>query len=303
MINQKLKELLQCPSCRSRKLTFSEAQIKCAQCSATFEISDGIPDMLVKNTTVGEESEIHRAFQTTFNYIDHYQKDAFEFDYYQERPGATGHNERRLREFISRHVPKEKGFILDVGCGNAWVAEYFCKKDYTVLSFDISQKNTHDAVKNYPSENHVAVVGDVFSLPFQPEKFDCIIASEVIEHVTVPAKFTETLFRALKPGGKLIVTTPYKEKIIYTLCVHCNRPTPRSAHLHSFDEQKILSLYNGDDVKKVEFFKFGNKALAYLRTHILLSMFGFRVWRLVDKFANRLYNKPLNILVKWEKQS
>lgn len=35
-----------------------------------------------------------------FNYIDHYKKDAEEFDYFGERSGATAHDERRVREYI-----------------------------------------------------------------------------------------------------------------------------------------------------------------------------------------------------------
>jgi hypothetical protein len=41
-----------------------------------------------------------------FNYIDHYKKDAEEFDYFEERKGATAHDERRVREFIISKIPK-----------------------------------------------------------------------------------------------------------------------------------------------------------------------------------------------------
>ena len=42
-----------------------------------------------------------------FNYIDHYQKDAAEFDYFEERKGATAHDERRVREYIFSKASKE----------------------------------------------------------------------------------------------------------------------------------------------------------------------------------------------------
>jgi hypothetical protein len=41
-----------------------------------------------------------------FNYIEHYKKDAAEFDYFEERKGATAHDERRVREFIISTVER-----------------------------------------------------------------------------------------------------------------------------------------------------------------------------------------------------
>ncbi|MBN1820655.1 MAG: methyltransferase domain-containing protein [Prolixibacteraceae bacterium] len=291
-------EIIQCPACQSQELVFSEYNIICSGCSAIYHIESGVPVMLVENDSVKKESEIHKTFGTIFNYIDHYQKDALEYDYFQKQTGAVRHNERRVREYLTSMVPENKGLILDVGCGSAWVAEKFCKKNYRVVSFDISLKNTTEALKRFPSGNHSAFVGDVFSLPFKPDSFDIIIASEIIEHVTEPELFIKTLFKVLKPGGTLLITTPYKEKIEYSLCIHCNRPTPKSAHLHSFDEKILLSFFNPELSKQVEFYKFGNKALIYLRTHGLLKILPFGVWKLIDKPANLIYTRPISILIK-----
>ena len=76
-----------------------------------------------------------------FNYIDHYKKDAVEFDYFEERKGATEHDERRVREYIISKIPKNVNSILDVGCGKGWVAKEFLPKGKTVVSLDISVTN------------------------------------------------------------------------------------------------------------------------------------------------------------------
>ena len=88
----------------------------------------------------------------------------------------------------------------------------------------------------------MGLVADVFELPIKANSIDCIVASEIIEHVPDPKRFIACLFEVLKPGGKIIITTPYNELIRTSLCIHCNFETPHNAHLHSFTEKNIFQL-------------------------------------------------------------
>jgi ubiquinone/menaquinone biosynthesis C-methylase UbiE len=237
-----------------------------------------------------------------FDYVEHYQKDATEFDYFEERKGATAHDERRVREYVISKVSKNVRSILDVGCGSGWVAKHFVSKGVRVNSLDVSTVNPAKVLKLYPSENHIGIVADSFKLPFSDKSFDCVIASEIIEHVVAPADFVKELFRVVKQGGELIVTTPYKEKLIYYLCVHCNQKTPANAHLHSFDETKLKSYYTGADLDEFKYETFGNKLLIFLRTYRILQMFPFWLWKLKDKFANLIFNRPIHIICIYRKK-
>jgi ubiquinone/menaquinone biosynthesis C-methylase UbiE len=239
---------------------------------------------------------------SNFNYIEHYKKDAVEFDYFDERKGATAHDERRVREFVISKIPKNANSILDVGCGNGWVAKEFLPKGKQVYSLDISVTNPSIVRKLYPSEKHFSVAADSFHLPFNDNSFDCVIASEIIEHVFDPAAFVKELFRVVQSGGSLIITTPYKEKIIYYLCVHCNQKTPANAHIHSFDEMKLESLYSGKDLETFKYETFGNKLLIFLRSYVILKFFPFWLWKLKDKFANWIYKKPVHIICVYKKK-
>ena len=237
-----------------------------------------------------------------FNYKEHYKKDAVEFDYFEERKGATAHDERRVREFVISKIPKNANSILDVGCGNGWVAKEFLPKGKQVYSLDISVTNPSIVKRLYPSEKHLCVAADSFHLPFSNDSFDCVIASEIIEHVFDPEEFIKELFRVVKKGGDLIITTPYKEKIIYYLCIHCNQKTPANAHIHSFDEKKLESLYSGKDLETFKYETFGNKFLIFLRSYVILKFFPFWLWKIKDKFASWIYNKPVHIICIYKKK-
>jgi len=237
-----------------------------------------------------------------FNYKEHYKKDAVEFDYFEERKGATAHDERRVREFVISKIPENANSILDVGCGNGWVAKEFLPKGKQVYSLDISVTNPDKAKKLYPFEKHFGVAADSFHLPFSDNTFDCVNASEIIEHVYDPVEFVKELFRVVKKGGSLVITTPYKEKIIYYLCIHCNQKTPANAHIHSFDEMKLRDLYSGKDLESFKYETFGNKFLIFLRSYVILKFFPFWLWKIKDKFASWIYNKPVHIICIYKKK-
>jgi len=237
-----------------------------------------------------------------FNYIEHYQKDAVAFDYFEERRGATKHDERRVREYIISKVPKNVQSILDVGCGSGWVAKTFIKRRVKVHSLDITKINPSKALELYPSQKHFGVVADSFHLPFADSSFDCVIASEIIEHVVDPAAFIKEVFRVVSRGGKLIITTPYREKLMYYLCIHCNQMTPVHAHIHSFDEKMLGGYYKGNDLESFKFKTFGNKLLIFLRTYIVLQFLPFWLWRLKDRIANLIYKNPIHIICIYSKK-
>lgn len=53
------------------------------------------------------------------------------------------------------------------------------------------------------------VVANALALPFGANRFDCIFATEVIEHLSNPFIFAREITRVLKPGGTIILTVPF----------------------------------------------------------------------------------------------
>lgn len=236
-----------------------------------------------------------------FNYIQHYKTDAEEFDYFEERFGATKDDEKRLREYIISVTNRNSKFILDVGCGSGWVAQYFSNFKTHVISSDLSLKNVIKSKELTDKVNHFGVVTDSFNPCFKPNIIDTIISSEVIEHVINPKEFIKSLYNLLPSKGNLIISTPYNEVLRYVLCIHCNKKTPIHAHLHTFTEKFFIDLSKELPNSKLKYYIFGNKLLIFLRTYILLKFLPFKIWKIIDKVFNLIYNKPAHLLVVYSK--
>lgn len=238
-----------------------------------------------------------------FDYLNHYKIDAEKFNYFEERKGATAHEELRVHQFITSLVPKKTKEILDIGCGSAWVAKTFLPKNIKVFSLDISTLNPAKAIMKIPHKNHLGITADSFALPIKNGSIDCVIASEIIEHVVNPKKFINEILRVVKKNGQLIISTPYKEIISYYLCIHCNQMTPANAHLHSFDEKILNNLCEEKSRIRFTWYTFGNKYLIFLRTHVFLKLLPFQLWKLLDKTANAFLPKKRHIIAVYKKLS
>jgi SAM-dependent methyltransferase len=83
-------------------------------------------------------------------------------------------------------------------------------------------------------------------LHFPDDSFDLIWCSEVIEHLDDPAFFRDEALRVLKPGGKLVLTTPNSAFWLYPL-MRLFGQTPKSlqnpAHKQFFNLGDIRWLF------------------------------------------------------------
>jgi SAM-dependent methyltransferase len=61
-----------------------------------------------------------------------------------------------------------------------------------------------------PSVRHVVDVwGDGNALPFATGSADCVLLSEVLEHVPRPENLLREAARVLRPGGRVLLTVPF----------------------------------------------------------------------------------------------
>jgi 2-polyprenyl-3-methyl-5-hydroxy-6-metoxy-1,4-benzoquinol methylase len=99
-------------------------------------------------------------------------------------------------------------FVLDVGCGNGFISKAVADKGFSVTAIDANEKTINEARRLNPHQNVSYLVAGAHELETQPNRFDAIICSEVLEHLADPRSLLSVLHRCLREDGVLIVTVP-----------------------------------------------------------------------------------------------
>ena len=101
--------------------------------------------------------------------------------------------------------------VLDAGCGDGNFTASLSEAGFEMSGIDLSDGGVARAKARYPaiSFRKVSVYDDFLAAFDQAPAFDAIISVEVIEHLYAPRDFIKQAYAALKPGGLLILTTPY----------------------------------------------------------------------------------------------
>jgi len=119
---------------------------------------------------------------------------------------------------------KSHSLVLDAGCGSGRHLRALAKlPDLKIIGIDRNGSDLNDALtalKNMPdalSENYLVSRADINNLPFAPASFDCVICSEVLEHIPEHENALKELVRILKPQGTLVVSVPryFSERICW----------------------------------------------------------------------------------------
>ncbi len=93
--------------------------------------------------------------------------------------------------------------LVDLGCGAGLLAPHLAGKGYRHIGVDLSWT----ALSQGREHGVEPVLGDVLAIPLPDASADCVVAGEILEHVTdLRAAVTEAC-RLLRPGGLLVLDT------------------------------------------------------------------------------------------------
>ncbi|XP_071493958.1 ubiquinone biosynthesis O-methyltransferase-like [Diadema antillarum] len=121
----------------------------------------------------------------------------------------------------SNTKPLHGATIVDVGCGGGILSEPLARLGATVIGIDATPENIEVAQHHLSHDptirgNIKYICGTAQDLiGTESEKFDAVVASEVIEHVTMKDDFIKTCADLVKPGGSLFFTTINKTWLSY----------------------------------------------------------------------------------------
>jgi 2-polyprenyl-6-hydroxyphenyl methylase / 3-demethylubiquinone-9 3-methyltransferase len=99
--------------------------------------------------------------------------------------------------------------ILDIGCGGGILSEPLARLGADVVGADPAKANV-EAARLHAAEAGVAVdyrAGTAEALADAGERFDVVLAMEVVEHVADLSLFIKRCAEMVKPGGLMVVAT------------------------------------------------------------------------------------------------
>ncbi|MFH1093344.1 MAG: class I SAM-dependent methyltransferase [Candidatus Omnitrophota bacterium] len=105
-------------------------------------------------------------------------------------------------------VPKEAKDVLVVGCGDGTEVKWLKEHGFHVWGITRNKLEVENAKKRYTLDIDY---GDMHELPYEKEKFDCIVAKDVFEHAIAPAIVLREFYRTLKKDGVIVLTMPSME--------------------------------------------------------------------------------------------
>ena len=172
-----------------------------------------------------------------------------------------------------------KGKILDYGCGNGTLINYLSSENpqNEIYGLDFSKESVEESIRKNKARSNVKKIIHFSQLEesYEDNSFDVILLIETIEHLRTDllTKTLEIIYRLLKPGGFIFVTTPFNEdlKAHSVFCPFCDAAHHHMQHVQSFTIERLSSVLKNHKFKPVEvnntdLLYYQNK-LAYYKIH------------------------------------
>lgn len=123
-------------------------------------------------------------------------------------PHAIAYLLPRVRELVGPVGPSTR--VLDVGCGNGFIAGQLLNDGCRVVGIDLNPTGIEIARRRYPAGRfEVLAAREGLVEALGEPSFDVVVTTEVVEHIYDPRSFARACYTALRPGGRLVCSTPY----------------------------------------------------------------------------------------------
>lgn len=124
-------------------------------------------------------------------------------------PGSAGYLNPAMLALVAAAAPAR---VLDAGCGNGALAALLAQAGYAVTGVDgdaegIEHARGRGSAARFEVADfarHPAEQGLLDSGPY-----DMVVSTEVVEHLYDPRQLAAFAYQALRPGGRLAISTPY----------------------------------------------------------------------------------------------
>ena len=132
------------------------------------------------------------------------------------------------------------GAVLEVGCGSSMGLPYLQAHSRLVVGGDYTMALLTEARRHLPDANLVRM--DAQRLPFLEQSFDAVLMLEMIYYLADQEAALSECRRVLKPGGKLMVCMPNRDRPDFN-------PSPFSTRYPNLHEITALLTAAGFDAR------------------------------------------------------
>lgn len=187
------------------------------------------------------------------------------------------------------------GTVLEVGSGEGYgIMELAPKADHYIA---VDKYNT-DISDELKKENNITFIQtEVPPLKtVEDNSVDFVVTFQVIEHINDDEMFLQEIHRVLKPGGKLILTTPNSMMSLTRNPWHTREYTPeqmREVLKSSFDNYELKGVFGNDKVMD-----YYNKNKESVRKITRFDILNFQYW-----LPRWLLQVPYDILNRFNRHS
>ena len=168
-------------------------------------------------------------------------------------------------EMLMRYGEFDKeDIVLDTGALHSYFSVFlapFVRQVVTTDDLSWAERDYYAKAKLPPPSDWMSAVNeksngaviaekaDVMNLPYDSEAFQKVLSISTIEHVFDDIKGMQEMRRVLKPGGGLLVTTEYNEKVAM--------PFDPAGFIRIYNEASIENLCHGFSVEVKDFRRTG----------------------------------------------
>jgi 2-polyprenyl-3-methyl-5-hydroxy-6-metoxy-1,4-benzoquinol methylase len=108
--------------------------------------------------------------------------------------------------FVSKHISGRER-VLDVGCGEGDFSAAIAAAGARSLGIEVAEEPLRRGRARHPGLDFQRVPA-TGAWPLRDASFDLVWAGEVLEHVADTARWFSEVRRVLRPGGRLLISTP-----------------------------------------------------------------------------------------------
>lgn len=120
-----------------------------------------------------------------------------------------------IEALLDHFCPGRSLAILDLGCGKGALVETLLAKGHDAYGCDIADSDASDFAPDPSAGDRLRPIRlEPYRLPFDDSQFDCVVSSQVLEHVMDYESTFREIHRVLKPGGISLHSFPSRYTFI-----------------------------------------------------------------------------------------